>query len=50
MKMMSHPLAIMSWKESFMNHWNIAGKLVSLKNMTIGSKSPLWVMKAAFHW
>ena len=48
--MMSHPLAIMSRKESFMNRWNVAGELVSPKNMTVGSKSPLWVIKVAFHW
>ena len=47
--MTGHPSAIMSWKKLFMNRWNVAGELVSLKNMTIGSKSPLWVMKAAFH-
>ena len=48
--MMSHPSAIMSRKESFMNHWNVAGELVSLKNITVGSKRPLCVMKVAFHW
>ena len=31
------------------NHWKVAGELVSLKNMTVGSNSPLWVTKAAFH-
>ena len=48
--MTSHPSAIMSRKESFMNRWNVAGELVSPKNITVGSKRPLCVMKAAFHW
>ena len=48
--MMSHPLAIMSQKESFMNHWKIVGELVSPKNMMVGSNNPLWVTKVAFHW
>ena len=39
--MMSHPSAIMSLKESFMNCCKVAGELVSLKNMTVGSKRPL---------
>src|SRR5229473_8649456 len=29
--------------------WKVAGELVSLKNITIGSKSPSGVRKAAFH-
>ena len=28
--------------------WNVTGELVSLKNMTIGLNSPLWVRNAAF--
>ena len=32
-----------------MNPWKVAGELVSPKNMTIGSNSPLLVQKAAFH-
>ena len=48
--MTSHPSAIMSRKESFMNCWNIAGELVSPKHITVGSKRPLCVIKAAFHW
>ena len=39
----------MPLKESFMNHWNVAGELVSPKNMTVGSKRPLWIIKVAFH-
>ena len=31
--MTSHPSAIMSWKESFMNHWKVAGELVRPKNI-----------------
>ena len=27
--------------------WNVAGELVNLKNITVGSKSPSLVMKAA---
>jgi len=45
----SHPSAIMSLKESFMNRWKVAGELVRPKNITVGSKRPLWVTKAAFH-
>ncbi len=30
--------------------WKVAGELVNLKNMTVGSYRPLLVMKAAFHW
>ncbi len=29
--------------------WNMAGELVSPKNMTVGSYKPLLVMKATFH-
>ena len=29
--------------------WKVLGELVSPKNMTVGSKSPLFVFKAAFH-
>jgi hypothetical protein len=29
--------------------WNVAGKLVRLKNITVGLNSPLGVRKAAFH-
>jgi len=29
--------------------WNVAGELVSLKNMTVGSNSPSGVRNAAFH-
>ena len=29
--------------------WNVVGELVSPKNMTVGSNSPLFVLNAAFH-
>ena len=29
--------------------WNVAGELVSPKNITVGSNGPLFVLKAAFH-
>ena len=47
--MMSHPSAIMSQKESFVNHWNVVGELHRPKNMTVDLKSPLCVIKVAFH-
>jgi hypothetical protein len=30
--------------------WNMAGELVSPKNITVGSNSPLFVLNVAFHW
>ena len=30
--------------------WNVAGELVSLKYMTMGSQTPKQVLNAAFHW
>ena len=47
--MTSHPSAIISRNESFIKRWKVVGELVRPKNITVGSKSPLWVMKAAFH-
>ena len=47
--MTSHSSVIMSQKKSFMKHWKVVGELVRPKNITVGSKSPLWVTKAAFH-
>ena len=29
--------------------WKVTGRFISLKNITVGSKSPLGVRKAAFH-
>ena len=40
----------MSAKIWFMNAWNVGDALQNPKNMTVGSKSPMGVMKAAFHW
>ena len=37
------------WNMVFIIIWNVAGKFVSPKNMTVGSKSPSGVRKAAFH-
>ena len=34
----------------FMNAWNVGGALQNPKNMMVGSKSSMGVMKAAFHW
>ena len=42
------PLAIRSLKIVFIIVWNVAGELVSPKNMTVGSKSPSGVKNAAF--
>jgi hypothetical protein len=33
----------------FIIDWNVAGELHNPKNMTVGSNSPLCVLKAAFH-
>ncbi len=33
----------------FIMVWNVAGELVRLKNITVGSYRPSLVMKAAFH-
>ena len=43
------PSSIKSLKMSFIMVWKVAGELVRPKNMTVGSKSPLLVRKAAFH-
>ena len=40
----------MSPKMSSIIAWNVAGELHNPKNITIGSKSPLFILKAAFHW
>jgi hypothetical protein len=45
----SHRSAISSEKIEFIIVWNVAGELVSPKNMTVGSNSPSLVIKAAFH-
>ena len=43
------PILIKSLNSSFIMIWNIAGELVSLKNITIGSKGPSSVVKATFY-
>ena len=43
-------LLIMSPNMSSIIAWNVAGELHNPKNITVGSKSPLFVLKAAFHW
>ena len=50
MNIISHPSAIISLKELFINLWKVAGELDSPKNMMVGSNSPFDMMKAAFHW
>src|SRR5258707_3866299 len=45
----SHPCAISRRKIMFIIIWKVAGELVSPKNITVGSKSPLGVRNAAFH-
>src|SRR6267154_4810404 len=44
------PVAISLRKVASIMVWKVAGELVSPKNITVGSKSPLFVLKAAFHW
>ncbi len=43
------PDAIRFLKMSFIIHWKVAGELVSLKNITVGSNNPQLVLNAAFH-
>src|SRR5450756_2124697 len=45
----SHPCATSVRKIVFIIIWNVAGELVSPKNITVGSKSPSGVRNAAFH-
>ena len=40
---------IKSFKMAFIMVWKVAGEFVSPKNITVGSKSPLLVWKAAFN-
>src|SRR6266853_360332 len=47
--MVSSPLAIWLWNSVFIIDWKVMGELVSPKNITVGSYSPLLVVKAAFH-
>ena len=43
------PLAIRSLSRWFIMDWKVAGEFVKPKNMTVGSNSPRFVLKAAFH-
>jgi hypothetical protein len=43
------PVAISCQNRVSIIVWNVAGELVSPKNITVGSKSPLFVLNAAFH-
>src|SRR6266576_6354844 len=45
----SPPFATSVRKIVFIIIWNVAGELVSPKNMTVGSNSPSGVRNAAFH-
>src|SRR5260221_8178569 len=45
----NQPWAISRRKIIFIIIWKVAGELVSPKNITVGSKSPLGVRNAAFH-
>jgi hypothetical protein len=43
------PPSMRSQKMVFIMAWKVAGELVSLKNIMVGSKSPSFVMNATFH-
>ena len=43
------PVSIRSHRSLFIIVWNVAGELVSPKNITRGSNNPLLVRNAAFH-
>src|SRR6266850_3891472 len=45
----SHPRATSRRKMVFIIIWNVAGELVSPKNITVGSNRPSCVRNAAFH-
>ena len=49
MKMENHSSITCHLKIVFIIIWKVAGELVSPKNITVGSKSPSGVKKAAFH-
>ena len=50
MYMITMQSLIISPKMSSIIAWNVTGELHIPKNITVGSKSPLFVLKAAFHW
>src|SRR6266851_3806385 len=45
----SSPLAIWVWNSVFIIDWKVVGEFIRPKNITVGSNSPLLVVKAAFH-
>jgi hypothetical protein len=45
----NHFSAMLSMNIEFIIIWKVAGELVSLKNITVGSNNPSLVMNAAFH-
>ena len=47
---MIHPSMIISLKRLFIIAWKVAGELQSPKNITVDSKRPQLILKAAFHW
>jgi hypothetical protein len=49
MNIENHPSWTSHQNIVFIIIWKVAGKFVNPKNMTVGSKSPLGVKKAAFH-
>ena len=49
MNMENHPSITCLQKIVFIIIWKVAGELVRPKNITVGSKSPSGVRKAAFH-
>lgn len=46
---LSHSYVISSWKIMSIMIWNVTGKFVSPKNITVGSNNPSLILKAAFH-
>ena len=48
--MITMQLSTRSAKIESIIDWNVAGELHIPKNITVGSNSPLLVLKAAFHW
>ena len=50
MYMITMQSLIIFLKMSSIIAWNVTGELHIPKNITVGSKSPLFVLKAAFHW
>ena len=49
MKLTTSPVLIKSYKISFIIIWNVAGELVSPKNITVGSNDSSGVVNTAFY-